>query len=357
MPGVYIIAEAGVNHNGDITTALKMIDAAVAAGVDGVKFQTFRVEHLVSATAAKASYQKEATDSQETQREMLEKLTLSDSDHHRLQAHCQEHNVDFLSTPFDCISLDFLINQLGLRKLKLSSGAINHGPLLLAAGQSGADIILSSGLSNIGEVEQALMVLSYGLLNCSEPPSLSGFYEAFASIEGKVALQNSVTLLHCTTQYPAPMKDINLRAMDILRLAFGLDVGFSDHSLGISAPLAGVARGAKVIEKHFTLDRTMAGPDHKASLSLDELQQMVRGIREVELALGEARKVITNSEIENRSVVRSSLTALCDIAQGTVFTEENLGVKRPGNGISPINYWDFLGQIAKRDFAKDEAIE
>ncbi|MBF0194275.1 MAG: N-acetylneuraminate synthase [Magnetococcales bacterium] len=354
---VYILAEAGVNHNGNIDTALKLIDAAVAAGVDGVKFQTFNVAQLVAATAKKASYQKDAGKAGETQGEMLEKLVLSQSDHHRLKDHCKEQNIDFLSTPFDCDSLNFLTNNLGLTNIKLSSGAITHGPLLLAAGQSGANIILSTGLSNLGEVEQALMVLAYGLINRIEPPSQNGFSQAYATDEGQKALQDKVTLLHCTTQYPAPMRDINLLAMDILHKAFALNVGFSDHSLGISAPLAAVARGAKVIEKHFTLDKTMAGPDHKASLSVDELQNMVRGIREVELALGVAKKFSTNSENENRNVVRSSLTALKDIAKGTVFSEENLGVKRPGNGISPIYYWSWLGQRASRDFAKDEAIE
>jgi N-acetylneuraminate synthase len=356
-PSVYIIAEAGVNHNGSMDLAFKMIDAAVEAGVDGVKFQTFNVEQLVAATAQKASYQKMAGQADETQGEMLEKLVISESDHLALKAHCQEQNIDFLSTPFDCGSLDFLINQLGLKNIKLSSGAITHGPLLLAAGQSGANIVLSTGLSNLGEVEQALMILAYGLLNRSLPPSLKGFSQAYATKEGQQLLQDKVTLLHCTTQYPAPVEDINLRAMDVLRKAFGLNVGFSDHSLGISAPLAAVARGARVIEKHFTLDKTMPGPDHKASLGVEELQDMVRGIREVELALGVSKKFSTNSENENRSVVRSSLTALTDIAKGTVFTEENLGVKRPGSGISPVNYWSWLGQRARRDFKKDAAIE
>ncbi|MBF0444857.1 MAG: N-acetylneuraminate synthase [Magnetococcales bacterium] len=357
LPRVYIIAEAGVNHNGNIDLALKMIDAAVGAGVDGVKFQTFNVEQLVAATAAKASYQKMAGQADETQGEMLAKLAISESDHQRLKTHCQEQNIEFLSTPFDCGSLDFLIKQLGLEKIKLSSGAITHGPLLLAAGQSGANIILSTGLSNLGEVEQALMILAYGLSNSSLPPSLKGFSQAYATPESQQALQDKVTLLHCTTQYPAPMKDINLRAMDILHKAFALDVGFSDHSLGISAPLAAVARGARVIEKHFTMDKTMTGPDHKASLNVDELKEMVKGIREVELALGVAKKFSTNSENENRSVVRSSLTALTDIAKGAVFTDENLGVKRPGMGISPVNYWSWLGCRARRDFVKDEAIE
>jgi N-acetylneuraminate synthase len=354
---VFIIAEAGVNHNGDLDTALRLIDAAVDAGADAVKFQTFIPEQLVAVTAPKANYQKKGGQPDETQAQMLARLALSESDHQRLLAHCQERGVGFLSTPFDRDSINFLVDGLGLDLLKISSGAVTHAPLLLAAGQSGAKIILSTGLSSLGEVEQALMVLAFALINRSDSPSLSRFEAAFRSREGREALRKNVTLMHCTSQYPTPLVDINLRAMDTMREAFGLEVGFSDHSLGISAALAAVARGARVVEKHFTLDSSFDGPDHKASLEVDELAAMVRGIREVEAALGSGQKGVTVSEQENRNVVRSSLTALVDIPVGTLFTLDNLGVKRPGTGISPIYYWSWLGRRASRDFIKDETVE
>ncbi|MBF0357835.1 MAG: N-acetylneuraminate synthase [Magnetococcales bacterium] len=354
---VYIIAEAGVNHNGDIKLALELVDAAVAAGADGVKFQTFSVEQLVAAGTPKANYQNGVGQPAESQAQMLEKLALSESEHRQLQKYCLKQGIDFLSTPFDCGSLKFLVNDLGLDVIKLSSGAITHGPLLLAAGESGANIILSTGLSSLGEVEQALMILSYGMLNSSVAPSLSAFASAYHSKPGHKILQERVTLLHCTSQYPAPIADLNLRAITTLKDSFAINVGFSDHSKGIIAPLAAVASGAVVVEKHFTLDCNMTGPDHKASLSVDELAEMVRGVRDVELALGSAEKSCTVSEEENRVVVRGSLTALVDIPAGEVFTEKNMGVKRPGRGVSPVNYWAWLGKRAGRDFLKDEAIE
>jgi N-acetylneuraminate synthase len=354
---VTIIAEAGVNHNGDLDRGLRLIDCAKEAGADAVKFQTFRPERLVAAHAPKARYQQTLGSPPESQSQMLEKLALSESDHHRLLRHCQEQGIRFLSTPFDCLSLHFLVHELGLDLIKLSSGAVTHGPLLLAAAQSGVDIILSTGLSDLGEVEQALGVLAYGLTQSSQPKEGSECGAAFGSVAGQDALIQWVTLLHCTSQYPAPFEDVNLRGMDTLKRAFGLGVGYSDHTLGISVSLAAVARGARIIEKHFTLDRTLPGPDHKASLEPGELVSMVRGIREVEAALGEDKKEIAPSELENRSVVRSSLTALAPIPEGGFFTQQNVGVKRPGTGISPIYYWSWLGKRASRDFAKDEMIE
>ena len=354
---VFIIAEAGVNHNGNLDMALQLIDAAQEAGVDAVKFQSFKPEQLVAANAPKANYQQAPGDGVESQQQMLAKLAISEADHHRLFTHCQERGITFLSTPFDTDSLNFLTRELGLRQLKLSSGAVTHGPLLLAAGQSGADLILSSGLSSLGDVEQALMVLAFALSDSPEPPSLAAFTMAYNSAKGQQLLAQKIQLLHCTSQYPTPLVDVNLRAIDTMRGAFGLRVGFSDHSRGITAPIAAVARGAGIIEKHFTLDNSLPGPDHKASLEPAELKSMVTAIREVEEVLGSGQKGVMASELENREVVRASLTALKNIAAGALFTTENLGVKRPGTGISPIHYWSWLGRVAGRDFAKDEIIE
>ncbi|MBF0448776.1 MAG: N-acetylneuraminate synthase [Magnetococcales bacterium] len=354
---VFIIAEAGVNHNGDCDLAIELIDQAVEAGADAVKFQTFNAHGLVSVQAPKAAYQMVDGGPEESQVEMLKKLALSPEDHLRLTAHCRQRQIRFLSTPFDLNSLDFLVQQLGLGLIKLSSGALTHGPLLLATARSGARIILSTGLSALAEVEQALMILAHGLIRSQTDPGLEHFEAAYNSLEGQQALREKVTLLHCTTQYPAPLIDVNLRAMDTLSAAFGLTVGFSDHTAGISVPLAAVARGARVIEKHFTLDQSLPGPDHKASLEPDLLSAMIWGIREVEQSLGDGIKRLTPSELENRSVVRTSLTALSDISAGECFTEENLGVKRPGFGLSPIHYWSWLGRLARRNFAKDEAID
>lgn len=356
-PKTFIIAEAGVNHNGDLTMARKLIDQAVQAGADAVKFQTFRADRLVAAHAAKARYQEEAGQPGESQARMLEKLALSEADHHLLADHCREQAITFLSTPFDERSLTFLVEELAVNPIKLSSGAVTHGPLLLAAARSGTDLILSTGLSSLAEVEQALMVLAYGLTPQEAPPSLAAFETAYQSDAGQQALQERLTLLHCTTQYPAPVEDIHLRVMDTLRQAFGVAVGYSDHSAGIAVPLAAVARGATVIEKHFTLDHTLPGPDHRASLEPEALRAMVLGIREVALALGDGKKRVTPSERENRSVVRTSLTALKTIAKGTPLTSDNLGVKRPGTGLSPMLYWSWLGRHACRDFARDEPLE
>ncbi|MBF0454295.1 MAG: N-acetylneuraminate synthase [Magnetococcales bacterium] len=354
---VFILAEAGVNHNGDLDLARRLIDKAVEAGVDAVKFQSFNPQQLVAHHAPKANYQKGSGGAGESQRRMLEKLALSEADHHHLLDHCRQQGITFLSTPFDEISLNFLVKQLGLTTLKLSSGAVTHGPLLLAAAQSGAKIILSTGLCNLGEVEQALMVLAYGLTPPNNPPGTAAFEQAYCRPDGREALLEKVTLLHCTTQYPTPVEAVNLRAMDTLHNAFGLPVGYSDHTAGISIPLAAVARGASVIEKHFTLDTTLPGPDHKASLEPEQLKAMVGGIREVEAALGDGFKRLMASERENRSVVRTSLTALQDIAQGELFTSDNLGVKRPGTGIAPRHYWSWLGRRSSRAFVQDEAIE
>lgn len=353
---VFVIAEAGVNHNGDHDMALALIDAAVDAGADAVKFQTFTANALVSADAPKAAYQNQTTDTGETQLEMLKRLELPYALHHQLVETCKEKGIKFLSSPFDETSLGFLVDELKLDTLKIPSGEITNGPLLLQAGISGRGIILSTGMSTLDEVEAALGVLAFGLTDADGEPSPDAFKDAFASDQGQAALKEKVTVLHCTTEYPAPFEDANLRAMATMRDAFGLKVGFSDHTPGIAVAIAAAALGATVVEKHFTMDRTLPGPDHKASLEPGELKDMVAGIRAVERAMGDGEKTPRPSEIKNMVIARKSLVALRPIKSGETFTEDNLGVKRPGGGISPMEYWDRLGQTLDRDVAEDEPL-
>ncbi|KOO06680.1 N-acetylneuraminate synthase [Vibrio hepatarius] len=352
-----IIAEAGVNHNGSRDLAFKLIDAAKDAGADIVKFQTFKAKNLASKIAHQAKYQVENTRNQESQLAMLTRLELPYELHHELIDYCSEVGIEFLSTAFDSESLEFLVNDLGLKTLKLPSGEITNAPLILEHARTGCDIILSTGMATLAEVEDALGVIAFGLTqDKGTKPSIAAFKEAYASIEGQSALQDKVTILHCTTEYPAPMAEINLRAMDTLRVSFGLRSGYSDHSEGITIPIAAVARGAVLIEKHFTLDKTMEGPDHKASLEPDELKSMVDAIRNVELALGTGVKVPTTSEIKNKSVARKSLVAQSNIAIGDCFTTDNLTVKRPGTGISPFYYWDILGSTSQKTYEQDDEV-
>ena len=356
----FIIAEAGVNHNGERDKALALVDAAADAGAGAVKFQTFRADALAAAGAPKAAYQNQTTDAGESQLEMLKALELPQYLHRELIQRCEEREIGFLSTPFDIGSLHFLVNDLGLRTLKIPSGEITNGPLLLKAGKSGCDIILSTGMSTIKEIEQALSVLAFSMPGAmTEPdvaPSRDAFSAAFDSEAGQAALAEKVTLLHCTTEYPAPFEDTNLNAMTTLRDTFGLDVGLSDHTPGIVVPIAAAALGATVIEKHFTLDRTLPGPDHQASLEPDELVAMVEGIRTTEAAMGDGVKQPQPSEMENSKVVRKSLVALKPIRKGEPFTVDNLGVKRPGTGLSPMDYWDRLEQPADRDMNEGDLL-
>lgn len=353
----YIIAEVGVNHNGSLDMARKLIDIAADAGADAVKFQTFKAQNLVSKSAPKAEYQVSTTGTDESQFDMISKLELDETAHRHLMAHCQEKGIQFLSTPFDFESVDLLSKTFGLPCLKVPSGEITNGPLLLYVAQAGKPVILSTGMSTLDEVEQALGVLAYGFVGDGQNPSLEAFQKAFLSAEGQAALRDNVRLLHCTTEYPAPFEDVNLRAMDTLADTFKLPVGFSDHTSGIAITIAAVARGAVVIEKHFTLDRNLPGPDHRASLEPDELKAMVRSIREVEVALGGGIKQPAASELKNLSVARQSLVARTEIKADEVFTTENLGAKRPGNGVSPMEYWDFLGRKAMCDYLQDEKVK
>ncbi len=353
---VRVIAEAGVNHNGDAAMALDMVDVAAEAGADVVKFQTFRPREVIAHHAPKAAYQTRTTDAAESQLAMIEKLVLGEDDHRTLFERCTERGIDFLSSPFDLASGDFLTDTLGLATLKIPSGEITNAPLLLRAARSSADIILSTGMSTLDEVDEALGVLALGFLGEEPPLARSAFARAAAETEARQTLEGKVTLLHCTTEYPAPFEEVNLRAMDTLREAFDLPVGLSDHTPGIAVPVAAAALGATVVEKHFTLDRKLTGPDHAASVEPGELAAMVDAIRQIEQALGDGDKRPMPSEAKNAPIARKSLVARSAIHAGEPFTPDNLGVKRPGTGVSPMHYWDWIGRPATRDYAADEMI-
>lgn len=331
---VTIIAEAGVNHNGSLELAKQLVIKAAEAGVDYIKFQTFHAEKCVSKYAEKADYQKENTgNATESQLEMVKKLELSEEDHLVLMKLCDELNVKFFSTGFDLDSLDFLHSlQLGL--WKIPSGEITNFPFLRKIASFNQPTILSTGMCEINEIRDAINILKEYGLNL-----------------------NNLTLLHCNTEYPTPFCDVNLQAMHHLSKEFGVKVGYSDHTKGIEVPIAAVALGASVIEKHFTLDKNMEGPDHKASLEPDELKAMVNSIRNIEDAIGDGVKKVTRSERKNITIARKSIVAACDIKKGETFTENNLTFKRPGNGISPMKWLEVIGTIAKHDFKEDDLIE
>lgn len=331
MSKIFIIAEAGVNHNGSIETAKKLVDAAAEAGADAVKFQTFKAEKLVCRNAEKAEYQMKTTSQTESQFEMLKKLELTVDMHKQLILYCREKGILFLSTPFDMDSVRFLV-QCGLELIKIPSGEITNYPYLREVGRTGKKVILSSGMSTLKEVQEAIKVLrEYG--------------------------NSEVVVLHCNTEYPTPYADVNLRAMLTLKKELAIEVGYSDHTKGIEIPIAAAALGASVIEKHFTLDKNMEGPDHKASLEPDELKAMVKAIRNIEIALGDGDKKPSKSEAKNIAIVRKSIVANCDIQAGEVFTEKNLTVKRPGTGINPMYWEQVIGKKASRNFERDELIE
>jgi N-acetylneuraminate synthase len=352
-----IIAEAGVNHNGDEKLAFALVDAAHKAGADVVKFQTFKASKLVTAGAKQAKYQIENSQKEESQLAMLSRLELSYEIHHQLIDYCNKLGIEFLSTAFDSQSLAFLVDDLGLKQLKIPSGEITNAPLVLEHARTGCDLIVSTGMATLSEVEAVLGVIAFGY-TCAEDaqPGCEAFEAAYFSVAGQKALQEKVTLLHCTTEYPAPLEDINLHAMATMGNAFKLPVGYSDHSKGIVVPTAAVAMGAILIEKHFTLDKNLPGPDHKASLEPDELSNMVDAIRDVEKALGDGVKGPRPSEIKNKAVARKSLVAATSIRAGEVFSESNLDIKRPGSGTSPYQYWHMLGRKAQRDYEVAEVI-
>lgn len=353
-----IIAEAGVNHNGDCARALALVEAAARAGADVVKFQSFRADKLATAEAAKASYQQATTGTQQSQLEMLRALELREDDEQRIAAACAKANITYMSTPFDADSATHLVERIGVSALKVGSGDLTNAPLLLHLARFRLPIILSTGMATLAEVEQALGVIAFGYLReAAAQPTAGDFAQILLDRETWTELRSKLTLLHCTTEYPADPQSINLRAMATLSNAFGLPVGFSDHSRGIHVAAAAVALGATVIEKHLTLDRNLPGPDHRASIEPDELAAMIANIRDVEASLGDGRKIPAREEIANRSVARRSLVATSAIRSGDLFTEQNLGVKRPGDGIPPIEYWSYLGRKADRDYAANEALE
>jgi len=328
-----IIAEAGVNHNGDIELAKKLIASAANAGADLVKFQSFITSKSISKQAPKAEYQKTTTGVDESQYEMVRKLELSRADHELLIKECRRHQIGFFSTAFDPESFDMLV-ELGLDQVKIPSGELTNLPLLRYMTRLGKPVILSTGMASLGEIEQAIDV-----------------------IEAAGTHRSLITVLHCTTEYPAPMEDVNLLAMLNIKNSFGVQVGYSDHTPGIEVPIAAVALGATVIEKHFTLDRSLPGPDHQASLEPQELKAMVDAIRNIERALGDGIKRPSASELKNKPIARKSLVASRDIVAGELFSEENLGTKRPGTGVSPMRWDEVIGRPAPRDFAMDEQID
>jgi len=329
---VFIIAEAGVNHNGSIYLAKKLIDVAVNSGADAVKFQTFKAERLVSKNTQKAVYQKQNTDSSESQFDMIKKLELDAESHKKLMVYCQKKNIMFLSSPFDRESID-LLHDLGLQIFKIASGEITNLPFLRYIGALSKRVILSSGMSDLEEVREALTIL----INAGTP-------------------KDNITVLHANTMYPTPMEDVNLNAMLTIQKEFGISVGYSDHTIGIEIDIAAVAMGASMIEKHFTLDKSMKGPDHKASLEPDELTAMVSAIRNIEKALGSSQKKPSPSESKNIEVIRKSIVASQDIKKSEPLTIKNITIKRPGNGISPMRWDDVIGTVATKDYKMDDLI-
>lgn len=331
MGRVFIIAEAGVNHNGDLNIAKRLVDEAAKAGVDAVKFQTFKAENIVCKNAVKAEYQKTTTDAKQSQFEMLKKLELTEVMHDELIEYCKEKGLLFLSTPFDLESVAYLA-RVGIEIMKVPSGEVTNFPYLRMIAKTEKKVILSTGMSDIEEVKAAIGVLKeYGA--------------------------KDISVLHCNTEYPTPFADVNLNAMLTMQKELGVEIGYSDHTLGIEIPVAAVAMGAKIIEKHFTLDKTMEGPDHKASLEPHELREMVSAIRNVEVALGDGVKVPSASEQKNTAIARKSIVAKCRIEKGQIFTEDNLTTKRPGTGISPMRWNDIIGTVAQRSYNEDELIE
>jgi len=329
----FIIAEAGVNHNGNIEIAKKMIEVAKECGADAIKFQTFKAEKVISRYAPKAEYQKQTTGETDSQLEMVKKLELSFDDFVALKEYCDKLNIMFLSTPFDFESIDFL-NDLGLEIFKIPSGEITNLPYLEKIGKLGKKVILSTGMADLGEIEDALDIL----ISCGTK-------------------KENITVLHCNTEYPTPYEDVNLLAMLTIKEAFKVKVGYSDHTLGIEIPIAAVALGASVIEKHFTLDKNMEGPDHKASLEPHELKAMIDAIVNIEKALGNGMKKPSKSELKNKDIVRKSIVAKREIKKGEIFTEDNITVKRPGTGISPMRWYEVLGKVAPKDYKEDELIK
>ena len=361
MKSVYIIAEAGVNHNGDAKLASELIDAAAEAGANAIKFQIFKAENLVTKNAKKSAYQKNNTNSDDTQFLMLKNLELTNETHLKLFEHCKKKKIEYLASSFDQDSLRFLLEDLNLNTLKIASGEITNGPFILQHAMHGSNILLSTGMSTFEEMEDALGVIAFGLLINSKffnvLPSKANFKSAFMSKEGQKILREKVTLLHCTSDYPAQLKEINLNAMVTMKKKFNLEIGYSDHSQGILVPIAATALGAKVIEKHFTMDKKLSGPDHNASLDPKELASMINVVRNTEKLLGESKKIPQASELINMSLIRKSIVARKKIEKGKIFTSDDITFKRPADGRSPMDYWEILNDKSKSNYDIDDHIE
>jgi N-acetylneuraminate synthase len=349
------IAEAGVNHSGSLETALALVDAAADAGADIVKFQTFNANSLAGRTARKADYQQRTTDAAESQRAMLQRLELPQSAHHPLITRAKQRGIEFLSTPFDQRSLEFLLS-LNLSRIKIGSGDLTNAPLLHAAACAGVPLILSTGMATLAEVEEALGVLAHGYSRNNEAPGIEAFRAAWRDPEARRHLARHVSLLHCTTEYPCPPEDVNLTAMQTMRTAFQLPVGYSDHTEGIEISLAAVALGATIIEKHLTLDRNAEGPDHAASLEPGDFARMTSAIRQIEGAIGDGIKTPKASEIKNIPIARKSLVAARALKSGDVLSSDDITSKRPGSGRSPIEHWSLIGTRVSRPYDEEDPL-
>lgn len=351
---VYVIAEAGVNHNGDLDLARALVDRAADAGADAVKFQTFEAKKLATRQAPKAGYQRATTGAAESQLEMLQKLELPRAWHTELQERALSRGIQFLSTAFDSGSLDFL-EKLDMPFYKVPSGELTNGPLLWQFARQRRPLVISTGMATMSEVEQALAVIAHAFNADIEPVDESTIWRGWSQPEWRASLRDRVTLLHCTSQYPTPMSEVNLKAMDTLA-AFGLPVGYSDHTEGILIPVAAVARGAKLIEKHFTLDRALPGPDHRASLEPGELARMVHQIRELQLAMGDGTKCPQSSEWNTRQAARQQVIAARAIAAGSVLVREDLTTARSGSGVPAMSLWSLVGKTARYDVAEGDLL-
>ncbi len=354
---VYVIAEAGINHNGSKKLALKLVDKAVEVGADAIKFQTFKTDLLVTEHAKTAKYQKVDSQKNQNQYEMLKKLELTYDDFFDIKEYCDYKKINFLSTAFDFESLCFLTEKLKLDILKIPSGDLTNAPLLLQHALRAEKLLVSTGMSNLEEIKVALGIIAFGLLKNNEKPSIRKFKDAFESNIGKKILQEKVVILKCTSSYPAPFKEINLNSMTTFKKLFNLNIGFSDHSLGITAPIIAASLGAKVIEKHFTLDKKMNGPDHKTSLEPKDFKNMVAQLRKVKKILGSKKIEVTKSAKENHIIATKSIVAKTSIKKGENFTALNITCKRPGNGISPLNYWKILEKKSTFDYKINELIK
>lgn len=353
----YIIAEAGVNHNGSLQMAKELVDVAKHAGADAVKFQTFKAENLVTRSAQQAEYQVTNLGESTSQFDMLKKLELSFGEFMELKRYCDVTQITFLSTPFDFESVDFLLNEIGMSRVKISSGELTNSPFIHYIATKRKPIILSTGMATMGDIHEALSFIAYGLAYPELAVEISKVKEFYRTKEARILLNEYVTVLHCTTEYPAPLETINLNAVNEMRKELQLPIGFSDHSEGIAVSLAATTLGATIIEKHFTLDHKLSGPDHLASLEPLELEEMVKGIRVIEQSLGNGQKIPTAIELENRRAARKSVVAKLPIVDGEIITEAHLAVKRPGNGMPPTAYWTLIGKIAKKTYDVDELLD